>query len=251
MSSTVERFSNRVANYVKYRPDYPAAALDVFKNQMNLRDDSIIADIGAGTGISARMFLENGSRVFAVEPNEAMREAAAEFLRDFPGLTLIDGTAEKTNLAANAVDFVIAAQAFHWFDAANARAEFKRILRPDGFAALIWNERQLDTSEFLRAYEKFLLEYGRDYTEVRHEKVNEELLENFFQTPFRRAVFANVQTLDLAGLRGRMLSSSYMPPETDPVFPAMNEELKSLFATYAENGKIQISYDTNIFYARI
>lgn len=250
MSSTVERFSNRVANYVKYRPDYPPQVLEIFKSEMNLNADSVIADIGAGTGISARIFLENGNQVFAVEPNAAMREAAREFLREFPQLNLIDATAEQTRLPDESLDFVVAAQAFHWFDMEKARAEFKRILRSDGFVALIWNERQLDTTEFLRAYEKFLFKYGKDYAEVRHEKVDEKFLADFFQISFRRAVFANAQTLDFEGLRGRMLSSSYMPPENDPVFPAMNEELQSLFAKYAENGKIQISYDTNVFYAR-
>ena len=251
MSSTVERFSNRVANYVKYRPDYPPPVLELFKSKMNLNADSIVADIGAGTGISARIFLENGNRVFAVEPNAAMREAAREFLRDFPKLNLIDATAEQTTLPDESIDFVVAAQAFHWFEPEAARLEFKRILRPNGFVALIWNERQLDATEFLREYEKFLFRYGKDYAEVRHEKVNEEFLENFFQKPFRRAVFPNAQNFDFKGLRGRALSSSYMPTETDAAFSAMNEDLKALFATHAENGKIQISYDTNVFYARI
>lgn len=251
MANTVERFSNRVGNYVKYRPGYPAQVLDLFQRQMNLREDSVIADIGSGTGISARLFLENGNRVFGVEPNRAMRAAAEEFLEDYPNFTSINGTAESTSLDRKSVDFVVAAQAFHWFDKEKTRAEFKRILKENGFAALMWNERQLDTTDFLRDYERLLIEFGTDYETVRHENITKETLRDFFQTEFEEAVFSNSQTVDFDGLRGRMLSSSYIPSEDCPRFSEMIKNLESLFATHAENGKIQILYDTKIFYGQI
>ena len=141
--NTVERFSNRVANYVKYRPGYPKEILDVFRDEMNLRTDSIIADVGSGTGISSKVFLENGNKVHGVEPNAAMREAAEEFLNNFPQFESVDGTSEATNLPDDSVDFIIAAQAFHWFEPNKTRPEFKRILREGGYVALIWNERQI------------------------------------------------------------------------------------------------------------
>ena len=249
--NTVERFSNRVANYVKYRPSYPAKVLDLFASEMNLQSDSVVADIGSGTGISAKLFLENGNFVFGVEPNEAMREAAEVFLKDFSRFKSVDGTSEKTNLPENSVDFIIAAQAFHWFDKENTRLEFKRILRENGFVALIWNERQLDTNNFLVNYENHLKKFGTDYEKVRHDKIDEKILSDFFQSDFRQETFQNVQTLDFEGLKGRMLSASYMPSETDSLFELMIADLKLLFDKYAENGKIQISYNTNIFFARI
>ncbi|HVE57072.1 MAG TPA: class I SAM-dependent methyltransferase [Pyrinomonadaceae bacterium] len=172
MRNTVERFSNRVENYIKYRPSYPKEILEVFRGGMNLTLNSVIADIGSGTGISARLFLENGNAVFGVEPNAAMREAAEEFLKAFPKFESVDGTAENTNLPDNSVDFVIAAQAFHWFDKDRTPAEFRRILRSDGFAALIWNERQLDSNAFLRDYEELLKNYGTDYEKVRHDNLD-------------------------------------------------------------------------------
>jgi SAM-dependent methyltransferase len=251
MASTVERFSNRVENYVKYRPGYPNEILDLFRDKMNLHKDSVVADIGAGTGISARIFLENGNRVFGVEPNAVMREAAEIFLASFPNFISIDGTAENTSLENKSVDFVVAAQAFHWFDEAKTRAEFKRILKEDGFIALIWNERQLDTTAFLKDYERLLIEFGTDYETVRHENITKETLRNFFQTNFREAVFSNSQTVNFDGLRGRMLSSSYIPSEESPRFFEMIKNLESLFAQHAENGKIDILYDTKIFYGRI
>ena len=251
MSDTIERFSNRVENYVKYRPSYPPQVLQLFQTEMKLQKSSVLADIGSGTGISSKLFLENGNTVFGVEPNRSMRGAAEEFLREFPNFKSTDGTAEKTNLPDASIDLVIAAQAFHWFDRKNARLEFARILKDKGFIALIWNERRLEANEFLRAYEKFLLEFGTDYEKVRHENIDEKILRDFFQAEFSTASFLNVQTLDLAGLKGRMLSSSYMPSAADSRFEPMIAGLKRLFDKYAENGKIQIQYDTNVHYSQI
>lgn len=250
MANTVTRFSNRVANYVKYRPGYPPEVIELFKTEMGLSKDSILADIGSGTGLSTKPFLENGSTVYGVEPNAAMREAAEEYLKEFPTFISHDGTAETTNLDDASVDFVIAAQAFHWFDPDKTRIEFTRILKPGGWIALLWNERQLDTTEFLREYEKLLLKYATDYEKVRHENINEEKLGQFFQTGYSQATFPNVQVFDFDGLRGRLLSASYMPAEDHPSFPALEKELKELFTKHSENDRIRVFYDTNIYYKR-
>ena len=248
MANTVARFSNRVANYVKYRPGYPAEMLELFQREMGLTADSVIADVGSGTGLSAKPFLENGNTLYGVEPNAAMREAAEEFLRDFSNFISHDGTAEATQLPNDSMDFVIAAQAFHWFDPPKTRSEFTRILKPGGYIALIWNERQLDTTEFLREYERLLLKYATDYEKVRHENIDREKLGTFFQSEYSRATFANEQVFDLAGLRGRLLSSSYMPAEDHPTFPALEKELTGLFTKHSENDRIKVFYDTNIYY---
>ena len=248
---TVERFSNRVENYVKYRPTYPPEVLQLFVDKMNLQTDSVVADIGAGTGISTKIFLENGNPVFAVEPNAAMREAAAEFLKDFPKLTLVNSTSEATTLETDSVDLVIAAQAFHWFKQAETRTEFARILKDKGYVALIWNERQLDSTEFLKDYENHLIEFGTDYEKIRHDNITTKTLQNFFQKDFKEAVFQNKQTVDFDGLKGRMLSASYVPAPENPRFPAMLKNLETLFAEHAENGRIDILYDTKIFYGQI
>lgn len=249
--NTVERFSNRVENYVKYRPGYPREMLDFFRDKLNLQRSYVIADIGSGTGISTRLFLENGNKVFGIEPNNLMREAAEEFLRDFPDFKSINGTAENTKLLDNSVDFITVAQAFHWFDKVKVPLEFRRILRDNGHIVLIWNERQLDSNEFLREYEKFLLEYGTDYEKVRHEQITKEVLEESFQTIFHQAIFQNSQILDFKGLKGRMLSSSYMPSAEHPRYKEMIKNLKSLFAKFEKNDKIQVLYDTNVFYTEV
>jgi len=251
MFDTVERFSSRVENYVKYRPTYPAQVLNLFCDEMNLQSDSTIADIGSGTGISAKLFLENGNMVFGVEPNRAMRKASEKFLQDFPNFKSVDGAAEDTDLENETVDFVVAAQAFHWFDKTKTRSEFKRILKDKGFTVLLWNERQLDSTVFLRDYERLLLEFGTDYEAVRHENINKESLQDFFQTNFEQKTFPNLQTVDFDGLKGRMLSASYIPTAENPRFAEMLENLESLFAQHHENGKIEILYNTKVFYGQI
>jgi SAM-dependent methyltransferase len=250
MPLNTERFSNRVENYIKYRPGYPPEVLQLFRNKMFLQTDSVIADIGSGTGISAKIFLENGNEVFGVEPNEAMRKASEVFLQDFSNFHAVDGTAENTTLGNKSVDFIIAAQAFHWFDAEKTRTEFRRILRPNGFVALIWNERQTDSNEFLRDYEKFLLEFGTDYKEVRHEQVTNEKISKFFQAEFKEETFKNSQTFDFEGLKGRLLSSSYIPSEDHPRFSEMIKELSRLFTHHQKNDTIDILYDTKVFYSQ-
>lgn len=245
---SVERFSNRVANYVKYRPTYPVEVLDVFRDEMGMTIESFIADVGSGTGISSKLFLENGNVVYGVEPNARMRAAAQEFLAEYPNFYTIDGTSTETKLLPASVDFVTAAQAFHWFDPEPTRREFRRILRPGGWVALMWNERQLDSTPFLIDYEKLLLKYASDYTKVRHDNINEETLKAFFEGDFRTATLANKQVFDFDGIKGRVSSSSYMPSEKDSDYSTMVEELKTLFDKHAESDKIQVFYDTNVFY---
>jgi SAM-dependent methyltransferase len=251
MGDTVERFSNRVENYIKYRPGYPPEVIRLLREECGLTRDTIVADIGCGPGTSARMFLENGNRVFGVEPNAAMRAAAAEQLARFPWFIPVDGRAEATTLKTGSIDMVVAAQAFHWFDPENTRRELMRILKPGGHIVLIWNERRLDTTPFLSDYEAFLLKFARDYEQVRHENIDKLKLDAFFPSSYSTATFENVQDFDFEGLKGRMLSSSYMPSDSDAVFPTLVEELRNLFANHAENGRIKVFYDTNVYYSHL
>src|ERR1700686_2984331 len=171
--SPTARFSDRVENYVRYRPGYPPKVLDLLRDECGLRPRHIVADIASGTGVFTRLLLENGNSVFAVEPNAAMREMGIQQLQSLQSndrLVSVAGTAEGTTLRAASVDFVTAAQAAHWFDLPRARKEFARILRPDGWCVLIWNERETTTTPFLQDYEQLLLTYGTDYKEVRHER---------------------------------------------------------------------------------
>jgi len=250
MSDSIERFSNRVANYVKYRPHYPKAVLDFFKSELGLSAKSVLADIGSGTGISSKLFLENGNTVYGVEPNAKMRDAAEELLGSFSNFHSINGTAENTTLADDSVDFVIAGQAFHWFDLEKTKPEFTRILKPGGHIALMWNERQLDTTEFLREYETFLIKYSKDYEVVRHDRFDAGVLNDYFENGVSIKTFPNEQVFDYEGVKGRLLSASYIPSEDGARFPEMIEELKILFAKHAQNDRITVLYDTNVYYTQ-
>jgi len=250
MTDSVERFSNRVANYVKYRPDYPREIISYLTDHAVLTPDLLIADIGCGPGISSRLFLENGNRVIGVEPNEAMRSAAMECLKEFPRSTVVDGTSDATGLGSASIDMIVAAQAFHWFEPEKTRKEFGRILKPDGGVVLMWNERQLDSTPFLEAYEQFLVRYSTDYSVVRHENIQTEELDKFFLGPYEKATFQNVQVFDFEGLKGRMLSSSYMPDPGHMSYTEMIESLASIFAKHAQNGRIEVFYDTNVYHSR-
>ncbi len=251
MADTIERFSDRVENYIRYRPGYPPQVVEYLRAEHGLSPDHVVADIGCGTGISSLQFLENGNRVIGVEPNAAMRLAALRLNSDHALFTCVDGTSESIPLPDSSVDLVVAAQAFHWFEPEATRAEFRRILKPGGRIALIWNERQLDTTPFLVEYEQLLRRYATDYESVRHDRIDAAALTAFFGTAFYNATFPNVQVFDLEGLKGRMLSSSYMPAESSPVFAQMIDDLGSLFAKHAENGRIKVFYDTNVFVSYI
>src|ERR1051325_10797149 len=162
-SDATQRFSSRVENYVRYRPGYPPAIIELLTEECDLRLDSLVADIAFGTGIFTKLLLKNGNKVFGVEPNADMRNAGESFLGDYSRFTSIAGTAEATALPDHSVDFVTAAQAAHWFDLKKAPQEFIRITKPGGWAVLLWNERSVDSTPFLRDYEEILLNFGTDH----------------------------------------------------------------------------------------
>jgi SAM-dependent methyltransferase len=247
-----ERFSNRVATYVKYRPSYPKEGIDYLYGTVGFRHNSEIADIGAGTGIFSGLLLERGSLVTAVEPNAAMRVAAENALGDEANFRIIEGSAEMTGLPDNSVDFVVCAQAFHWFDHAAAQTEFRRILKPGGTAALIWNSRLTHGSAFLEDYEHLLHLFGTDYAQVNHKNVSSEIFNSFFKNgSYHEAKFANRQIFDFDGLTGRLLSSSYSPQAGNPLYEPMMKELRNLFDCNQQDGKVFFDYDTEVYWGEV
>jgi SAM-dependent methyltransferase len=210
-SNATSRFSDRVENYVLYRPGYPPGVVTALKAECGLEPRHTIAEIASGTGIWTRMLLDNGNPVFGVEPNAEMREAGERFLAAFPKFTSVAGTAEATTLADQSVDFVTAAQAAHWFDRELARREFVRILKPGGWLVLLWNERLTDATPFLRDYEQLLLNYGTDYKDVRHECTTSEVNEFFDRAPFQERVFPMRQEFDYVGWKGVCFRRRMLP----------------------------------------
>jgi len=244
------RFSNRVENYVRYRPGYPPEVLELLCREAGLTEASLVADVGSGTGISTDLLLKSGAVVYAVEPNLEMRQAAERLLTGHRGFRSVAGSAQATTLPGSSVDLTTAAQAFHWFNQPGTRAEFSRILKPGGRLALIWNERRMDSTPFLRAYEKLLLNYATDYAAVRHENTGAEALAGFFIGPCLTHSFYNEQRLDYESLKGRLLSSSCAPAEGQPGHESMIAELRRIFELCQENGTVVIEYDTKVHLGR-
>jgi SAM-dependent methyltransferase len=251
VQNATQRFSSRVDNYVRYRPGYPREVLNLLKKDCDLATESVIADIASGTGIFTQMLLENGNRVFAVEPNAEMRRAGEEFLRSYPRFTSVAGTAEATTLPDHSVEIVTAAQAAHWFDREKARGEFIRILKPGGWCVLLWNERRTDSTSFLREYEQLLLTYGTDYEEVRHERTTAEIAGFFSPTPFELSTLEMRQEVDYAGLEGRLLSSSYTPTPEHENYEPMLRELQRIFDEHQINDRVSLDYNTLVYYGQL
>ncbi len=244
------RFTDRVENYVRYRPGYPREIVEYLASELACRPPGPLLDVGSGTGLLTRPLLEAGYAVTGVEPNKAMRDAGARHLADCPGFTSLDGTAEQMPVNDRSAGAILAAQAFHWFKPAAARAEFARVLRPGGWVVLLWNNRETDSTPFLRGYEALLRTYCPDYADIQATHADEEEIAAFFAPePMRLARFPNHQDLDLPAIRGRLLSSSYVP-SAGPDHEAILRDLDTLFAATSSHGRVQVRYQTCLFSAR-
>lgn len=251
-SDAKQRFSNRVADYVRYRPGYPPGILPLLQNWCGLRPNHSIADIGSGTGLLSKLFLDSGNRVYGVEPNAEMRAAGEEFLSTYPKFTSVAGSAEATTLPSDSVDYVTAGQAFHWFQMKAAREEFHRILKAEGRAIIVWNERLLDETSFLPDYEALLLRFGTDYSRVSESYPRaEQMLEFFSRNEFTSHALPNYQEFDFDGLSGRLRSSSYVPPPSHPRFAPMMRELRRLFDTHHQGGVVRMEYRTRVYAGKL
>ena len=240
-----ERFSDRVADYIRYRPSYPAGVIEALRSECGLRPGHSVADIGSGTGFLSELFLKNGNHVYGVEPNEPMRQAGEEYLASYDNFTSVNGSAEATTLDDASVDFVTAGQAFHWFDPAAARHEFTRILKPSGWVVTVWNVRERESS-FGRGYEEILVKYAADYKSVR------DLWHGFFRDErFRERTMVSAQLLDSDELAGLLRSASYAPREGHPNFSPMMEALRELFLTHQQNGRVSMSFRTEIYFGQL
>src|ERR1700754_5063400 len=244
---STDRFSDRVEDYVRYRPDYPQALVG-WLHSLGVTPEWTVADIGAGTGISSKLFLDSGHRVTAVEPNAAMRAAAVQWLGGEGRFHAVDGTAETTGLDDGSVDLVTVAQAFHWFDPEKVKCEFARVLTERGLAVIFWNTRRLKGTPFLEGYERLLHEYGIDYVSVAERYADDDAMARWFGHGYRgMASFPHGQKLDYDALLGRTMSSSYAPKPGHPNHEPMLFALRSLFNATQDEGTVAYDYDTRVF----
>jgi SAM-dependent methyltransferase len=247
-----QRFSSRVQSYVKYRPNYPRAIVDILVSECGLTPSCLVADVGSGTGLLTELFLRNGNLVFGVEPNREMREAGEALLKAYSQFTSVAGRAEATTLESHSVDFVVVGQAFHWFDCQKARQEFARIVKPGGWVVLIWNVRRVRETPFLEAYEQLLLAYAVEHAAVTDKHGDRGTVELFFNPGrFKTKTLRNVQELNFEGLKGRLLSSSYIPEAGHPRYEAMLQALESIFRSHQVNGTVTLEYATTLYYGQL
>ena len=250
MLDPTKRFTNRVQNYVKYRPSYPTAIIPLLESESGLTPASVIADIGSGTGFLSELFLKNGNVVFGVEPNDEMRSAGEQTMAIYPNFKSVSGTAEATGLADASVDFITAGQSFHWFDRQAARKEFERILKSNGWVVIAWNGFQPDKTPVVAGYQHLLLRYGTNYREVGRE-IADTNVESFFNPgQCKVAHFDFQQLFDFEGFKGRVLSASYAPEPGQPNYEPMLEELRTIFEANAKDGKVAFDYDTEVYYGQ-
>lgn len=244
------RFSNKVKNYTKYRPDYPRDLILSLQNKYGLTKESIVADIGFGTGILTKHFLQNCKKVLGVEPNREMRKAGEKYLSKFSNFFSINGTAEKTGLEDSSVDFIAAAQAFHWFEPKKTRREFSRILKENGRVVLIWKTPKTKGDSFHMKFNNFIKNHSSDYLKVTYQDHHsEKKAVSHFLNPigYSLEIFEDHQNFDLEGLLGRVSSLSYMPNEWDDGFFEVKSSLEKIFNEHARNGTVKISYTTKLY----
>jgi SAM-dependent methyltransferase len=246
MKISIKRFSDRVEDYVKYRPAYPIHVVSILKNKFVLDEFSIIADIGSGTGISSKLFIDNGNKVYGVEPNKQMREAAELFFLENKNFVSISGTAEETNLPNKSIDLIFSGQAFHWFDKNSAKKEFNRILKKEGHIVLAWNERD-EKDDFQKEYEKILQQIP-EYAEVNHKNISDDQISTFFSpAKMHKESIENLQIFNLESLKGRLRSSSYFPKQ-GKLHENIVRQVEGLFYKFEKNGVINFLYETNIYW---
>ena len=224
--------------------------MNILAREISFDQTRIVADIGSGTGILSKLFLENGNRVFAVEPNEEMRRIAEKTLAKYPGFVSIDAKAEDTTISDASADLATVGQALHWFDTTLAPREFARILNSNGHLCVLYNDRNKE-SAFMKAYDQVVQKYARDRAKV--PDINQDLLSKFYRgAKYSKFELPNEQFLDYNGLLSRMTSASYMPrPEETKVFSSLTNDIEGLFNGYESSGKVRLAYRTAVFLGQI
>lgn len=246
------RFTGRVEAYRRYRSRYPREIIPLLHEKCGLMPESIVADIGAGTGMLAELFLENGNPVFAVEPNAEMRAACEELTAQYRRLTCVDGTAENTRLPDRSIDMIAVGRAFHWFDHAKCRPEFKRVLRPNGWVALVGQGPRRREDAVARDYQEILHQHGVDYTKLYSRYNVTEAVKGFFEDGvLQQAEFPGYEELTYEGLRGHTLSLSVTPQPDHPNYPGMQEALKEYFDKYQRDGKMRLPTNCHVYMGQL
>ena len=244
------RFDGRAGAYARFRPRYPSEVIQKLKEEIGFDEDTVVADIGSGTGILSELFLKSGNTVYCVEPNDDMRTVAERNLKKYlPKFISVNGTAEATGLKDAAVELVTVGQALHWFDIAKARKEFKRVLSRGGHVLIVYNWRK-DEAGANEAYSKLTRRFSKNMADV--PDINRMYIRRFLGSRrFARFVVPNYQTLSLNGLMGRLASASYAPQLGSLKWVKLEKDMKTIFDKYSRDGAYTIHYDTTLYVGKL
>lgn len=245
------RFNGRALDYSRYRPEYPEELYSILQLEFGITEDSVIVDVGAGTGKLSSLFLKHGNKVFSVEPNADMRETASKDLEGHYNSTILDGTAENTGLDGGLADLVVAGQAFHWFDPEKAREEFRRILRKDGAVALVWNDRVESRDGINAAYEKICRKYSNGYSKSGSGAVSDEVIAGLFGKELRRFSIPNPQKMNLETFKGRYFSASYSLGKDHPDYRKLVRALGKAFRDNKKGEYVSMEYTTKVYSGKL
>jgi ubiquinone/menaquinone biosynthesis C-methylase UbiE len=252
---TPSLFRDKAADYAKYRADYPDVVIRSALESVAIKEDDVVADLGAGTGLLSRWFLERGNRVLAVEPERGMREVAEVSLRGFGDRhTSVEGTAERTTLPDASVTLIVVGNAFHYFDPIAARAEVARILRPGGRVLILGHDSAAEPNEFMRAYLDFIAAAAPDKVKAFHQtdRVSKALQTFFGESAFHeRDMGDHGFRLTWEGLRGRFLSTSVAPAEDDVRREDVLARLAEVFRRFEQGGTVPFQLRWRYLWSRL
>jgi len=240
-----DRFTSRVSDYAQARPSYPLDSIKYLLNK-GINKNSVIADIGSGTGILSKLLINEVKEIYLIEPNDEMREYSKTYLSQNDNCTFINANAENTTLKDHSIDAIVVAQAFHWFDIEKCKIEFKRILKPYANIFLIWNNR-LTNTPFLQKYDQVLKNLSVDYNEVNHQNLSAKEFGLFFDNNWKKQSFDNFQEFDFEQFVKRVFSSSYTPNKKDKNYSVFYNAIKKLFNEENKNGVVRFDYNTEIY----
>ena len=250
MDNTI-KFTGKAAVYAKARPNYAMEFIEYLYNDVGMNSSSVIADIGSGTGILSKALLEKGSVVYCVEPNNDMRETAENNLSNFSNFHSVRGKAENTTLRAGSVDFIVVAQAFHWFDVESFRVECQRILKPNGKVILVWNTR-VNTSELVKENALICKKYCPNFVGFSGgDEHKDDNIASFFKEDFEDRRFSNDLQFDKIKFVERCLSASYSLKETDSDYKSYISELEALFEKYSVNDILTMPNETTAYIGQV
>lgn len=238
-------------DYSKYRPSYPKELFEFLVKDYNLKNKDIV-ELGAGTGKFSKIASVYCNKIYYVEPNIDMINKGKEYCNDCYNITFVNSSAENTKLPSYIADIIFAVQSFHWFDKFTVKEEVKRILKPNGYFAIIWNDWEDENNEFSKKYFKYVSEWNTKLTGRKYQHKNVDDRKNFFKDGmYASHIFIHSKQYNLEMLVGLSKSLSYAPKEGDIYYGEFIKGIIEIFNDYQNNDYVRFDFHTEIYIGRI